>query len=276
MTTSDHDVIKAAAEWTSTGRPCALVTVVETHGSAPRHAGAKMLVGADQTSVGTVGGGALERAALEAATTAINGGEPTLIPYKLKPDLGMACGGAATIFVEPLLPASRLYLFGAGHVGAALCPMAAATGFSVTVIDERPGFASQERLPSAAALLHSYDPASWAGLRFDDQTYCVVVTHGHATDTEVVAALLAREQRYLGMIGSTRKRSALEQTLSERGLDPQRLAALHTPIGLSIGAETPAEIAVSILAELVQARVDAGEIPDLPPTTKDVDKKRSE
>jgi xanthine dehydrogenase accessory factor len=268
MTTSDHDVLKAAAEWTSTGRPCALVTVVETHGSAPRHAGAKMLVGADRTSVGTVGGGALEQAALEAATTAIHGGEPSLIAYKLKPDLGMACGGAASIFVEPLLPASRLYLFGAGHVGAALCPMAAATGFAVTVIDERPGFATPERLPSAAALLYSYDPTSWEGLRFDDQTYCVVVTHGHATDTEVVAALLSREQSYLGMIGSTRKRAAVEQTLRERGLDPQRLAALHTPIGLSIGAETPAEIAVSILAELVQARA-ANEAPTPPPTTKE-------
>jgi len=254
MTTSEHDVLKTAAEWTTLGRACALVTVVETRGSAPRHAGAKMLVAADRTTIGTVGGGALEEAALQAASSAIRDGAPSLIPYKLKPDLGMACGGNATIFVEPLLPASRLYLFGAGHVGAALCPMAAATGFTVTVIDERPEYASAERLPRASALLHSYDPAHWEALCFDDQTYCVVVTHGHATDTEVVAVLLARGQRYLGMIGSTRKRAALEQNLRERGVAPERLAALHTPIGLDIGAETPAEIAVSILAELVQVR----------------------
>ncbi len=236
------------------GVACALATLVETRGSVPRPAGAKMLVRADGGLSGTVGGGALELAVLEAARQVLREGEPRLLAYDLKPDLGMTCGGAAQVFIEPLLPGERLYLFGAGHIAQALAPVAAALGFQVTVIDERPEFAAPAVIPSATAFLHSYQPSEWGTLVFDERTCCVIVTPSHRFDTQLAIELLRRPARYVGMIGSQRKRATAEAALREAGIGEERIAALHCPIGEPIGAETPAEIAISIAAELVRHR----------------------
>jgi len=253
-----EDFWRTLVSWVESGAPCALATVVRTAGSAPRHQGARMLVRQDGTVAGTVGGGALELAVSQAAQEVIASGVPQLLSYKLKTDLGMTCGGAADVFVEPLLPGERLYLFGAGHIGLALAPLAARLGFSVTVIDERPELASPERFPQAAQLVHSFAPERWADLPIGETSYCVVVSPGHKIDTEIVAALLRRNPcRYVGMIGSVRKRRAVEEALRQAGIPEERLAVLHTPIGEPIGAETPEEIAVSIAAELVRARRSA-------------------
>lgn len=250
---------RSLSQWLEQGIPFALCTVVRASGSVPRQPGAKMLVRADGSIEGSVGGGALERAVIAAGQEALQLGETRLLSYKLKPDLGMQCGGAAEVFVEPILPAERLYIFGGGHIGSVLGSMAARCGFAVTVIDERRDIAQSSRFPEAVGLLHSYDSADWVDLVFDEYTYCVVVTHSHQTDALVVRSLMDRRPTYIGMIGSSRKRAAVERELRQADIDAGRIEQLHTPMGLSIGAETPEEIAVSILAELIKIRRNRGE-----------------
>jgi xanthine dehydrogenase accessory factor len=240
--------------WIEQGAACALATVVKAEGSVPRHPGAKMLVRADGMTEGTVGGGALEVAVVEAAGDVIRRGEPELLSFELKADLEMACGGSAEVFIEPLLPADRLYIFGGGHVGLALSRLAAQVNFIVTVIDDRPDYATAKRFPEVSGFVHSYDPEAWQDLTFDDNTFCVVMTPSHATDASVVKALMRRRPRYIGMIGSRQKRKAVERVLQDDGCDPERVAELRTPIGIPIGAETSDEIAISIIAELVRER----------------------
>ncbi len=253
-----ENVIARLAELISGGTPCVMAVLVKVEGSAPRHLGAKMLILGDGSSVGTIGGGALESAAISEAPAVLASGEPKLLSYDLRPDLGMMCGGRAQVYLEPHIAPPRLYLFGAGHVGQAVCPVAASLGFAVTVVDDRAELTTGTRFPQAAALIHGLDPAAWEALPFHSRdTYCVVATMGHATDTEVVAELVNRPLAYLGMIGSVTKRRALERELSSRGVAQDRIDAIRTPMGLDIGAETPAEIAVSIAAELVRTRREA-------------------
>lgn len=252
---TDADLWRTLARWVEAGEHCALCTVTRVEGAAPRHAGARLLVHADGSAVGTVGGGALELEVTRAARAALASGEPRLLSFKLKPDLGMLCGGLAEVFIEPLQPPDRLYIFGAGHVGQALAPVAARTGFAVSVIDERAELASRERFPDAVEIVHSFSSSAWGGLRFEgEHTYCVVVSPSHRIDFEITTELLRRPARYVGMIGSRRKRRAIEETLREAGIPSERIAELRSPVGEPIGAETPAEIAVSIVAELVRVR----------------------
>lgn len=255
--TTELELFKTLASWLEEGRAFTLATVVKVEGSAPRHLGARMLVSADGASVGTVGGGALEQQVITEARAALEAGEPRLLSYRLKADLGMACGGSAAVYVEPMLPPERLFIFGGGHVGKALSNIATGLGFAVTVVDERAEFAAPGRFPGARGWpVQSYDPGDWGELGVDARSYCVVATHGHGTDFTVVRALMALDPapRYVGMIGSRTKRRTVEKQLREDGVPEARLPELHTPMGLSIGAETPAEIAVSIAAELVQVR----------------------
>ena len=250
-------VMKVLMECLEHDTPCVLATLVQVEGSAPRNTGAKMLVLQGGDTRGTIGGGALEGAVLEAAEEALRTGKPVLLSYDLRPDLGMLCGGRARVFIEPHGMASRLYIFGAGHVGKALHELTRRLGFHVTVVDQRPQLASEDRFPGCVGFVHSFEAERWDGLVFDDNTYCVVATAGHATDTEVVTHLFEHQPRYIGMIGSMTKRRAVERALLERGIPEQRLETMHTPMGLSIGAETPEEIAVSIAAELIQVRSGA-------------------
>ena len=247
-------VLRALMQCLEAQTPCVVATLVQVEGSAPRAAGARMLFMGDGQTVGTIGGGALEGAVLEASREALSSGQARLLSYDLRPDLEMICGGRARVFIEPHGTASRLYLFGAGHIGQALYPLAAGLEFEVVVVDQRAELACEQRFPGCRRFVHSYDAQQWDRLTFDQQTYCVVATAGHATDTEVVAQLLQHPIRYLGMIGSETKRRTVERKLGERGISSERVATIHTPVGLPIGAESPAEIAVSIAAELIQAR----------------------
>lgn len=235
-------------------RSFALATVVEVGGSAPRKPGAKMIIYPDGSSFGTIGGGALEAAILEIAGECLRSGQSRLVSYNLRADLGMACGGQARVFIEPLLSAPRLYIYGAGHICASLCPLAENLGFMVTVVDTREDLANKLRLPAAAAFVHSFDPDQWGRLTFDGETFCVVVTTDHKTDEAVVRALLDRSPKYIGMIGSKRKRETLMKNLQQSGVPEAHLERIHSPIGLPIKAESPQEIAVSIAAELIKIR----------------------
>ena len=163
-----------------------------------------------------------------------------------------------SLFYDPLVPREKLLILGGGHVGRALAALAPALGFRVTVVDDRPEFASGARFPEGVRVLHQDFEQAIAGFPCNASTYVLVVSRGHRSDLACVRALLARPWRYCGCMGSARKvRMILDQLLQE-GADPARIAELWAPVGLDIGAETPAELAVAILGELVAVRRNAG------------------
>lgn len=253
----NEEVLTAAADALKRGEPAALVTVVRAQGSTPQRAGAKMLVYADGRTIGTIGGGCYESDAINQARGAIQSARPALLHFELNDDFaqenGLICGGRMDVHVDPLLPDPRLYIVGAGHVGFELGRIAGGAGFRIHVIDDREKFASAERFPGADVIvqaipdwLHRADiPASG---------FVVVVTRGHTHDLDAMRALAARDLRYLGLIGSRAKVARISSALLAEGLPAECLARIHAPIGFDIGAVTPAEIAISILAELIAVR----------------------
>jgi xanthine dehydrogenase accessory factor len=234
------------------------VTIVRSSGSTPQRTGAKMLVFADGRIVGTIGGGCYENDALGRAREAIASGKPALVKYDLNDDFvqesGLICGGQMEVYIDPIAPVPALYIVGAGHVGWHLARFAADAGFRIHVIDDREKFANAERFPSAEKI-EVDDIGAWLE-RADlaPSAYVVVVTRGHTHDFEALRALAARDLRYIGLIGSRAKVARIFDALQAEGMPIEGLARVHAPIGLDIGAVTPAEIAVSILAELIAVR----------------------
>ena len=249
----DEALLRRLADVVARREPLVLVTVIRASGSAPGKAGAKMIVTRDGL-VGTVGGGKVENAALARARTLLGGDAgPEVEEYHVTRDLGMTCGGSMTVLFEPMTPPPRLIVFGAGHLSQALCSMASLAGFDVTVCDDRMEWITEERFPGAkeripASFLEAIDRA-----RIDAATFVACVTPGHATDQEVVLAVLALgiRPRYLGVIGSRRKAAVFRKELIAKGVPPEEADRIHVPMGLDIGAVDPREIAVSITAELV-------------------------
>ncbi len=246
------------ARLTAEGSPFVLATVVETGGSSPQKAGAKLVVLPDGTLRGTVGGGAIEHQIVTMARDLLREGLTTrLVRTHLTHDLGMCCGGEMTVFLEKIAPGERLLLFGAGHVGKSLYELARAAGFHVTVADARPEWLSAERFPEAERLLG--DPLQAAQkAELDEGTFVCVMTHDHGLDQDLVQALARRPHRYLGMIGSQRKAEKLRSRLKELGFAEKEIAGVRSPMGVAIGAQSPEEIAVSIVAELVAVRHGVG------------------
>ncbi|MFH1647333.1 MAG: XdhC family aldehyde oxidoreductase maturation factor [Chloroflexota bacterium] len=330
------------------GSPLVLASIVKQQGSAPRHAGARMVIGADGRSYGTIGGSLLEAGAIEAATSVIAARLSKLIDFDLTGQdtnvPGMICGGTATVLLEylgatpenidffrrlhdavmdgddvtlvtlyraagnavsdtrhcllyhdgkmagecplsgadlqnlaaaargagsaavigikdwqvvlePVRKTRKLYCFGAGHVAKPTAHLAALVGFRVVVADNRAEYASTERFPDAhdVRLISDYRRAL-DGLDIDADSFIVIFTHSHLSDRFVLEQALKTDAGYIGMIASRKKREAVYRALREKGVTPEELARVHSPIGLDIGAETPEEIAVSIVAELIQER----------------------
>jgi xanthine dehydrogenase accessory factor len=257
-----REVFEAALRAEAGGEPAALVTVVASEGSTPQRPGAKMVVFADGRIVGTIGGGCLEAEMTWRARQAIEERKPKMVAYDLTPDQagedGLVCGGRMQVFIEPLEPVPTLCLFGAGHVSAALATMAKRAGFRVEVADDRARFASRERFPDADLIL--VEPFAEAATRMTlgRHSYAVVVTRGHGGDTDALAATVGKGLRYVGLLGSRPKVVHVVAALEERGIAKEAMAELHAPIGIEIGAQTPEEIAVSILAEIVAVRRGVG------------------
>ncbi|NOZ78989.1 MAG: XdhC family protein [Acidobacteria bacterium] len=234
-----------------------LATLVETKGSAPRHVGAKMVVFPDGTVAGSLGGGALEKAVIEDALARLEARAPALLTYDLtEGGIGMKCGGKVRVYVEPVVPARRLVIFGAGHVGKALAAIAVRTGFAVEVVDDRAdaldpaSYAEGIRLlKTDAAFEEGYTPPGPAD-------FAVVLTRDFDTDADITGRL-AGACAYLGVMGSAAKWRHIRKNLAERGTPEDLVAKVHCPVGLDIGADTPEEIAVSILAELLSVRAKA-------------------
>ena len=236
----------------------ALVTVVRARGSTPQRAGAKMLVFADGRTIGTIGGGCYENDAFWKAREALATGRPSLQHYELNDDFaqenGLVCGGQMDVHIDPLEPTPHLYVVGAGHVGWHLARLAADAGFCIHVVDDREKFANAERFPGAEDVVAAPIPEWLHTAELPATAYVVVVTRGHTHDLEAMRALAARDLKYLGLIGSRAKVRRIYDLLLAEGLPPECLERIHAPIGIDIGAVTPAEIAVSIMAELIAAR----------------------
>lgn len=312
---SDEGFVSALVAELEAGRRVGVASLLATSGSMPRHEGARLAVLANDQLIGTVGGGAIERLAIERARAARSGGAPSLEWYHTGD--AMACGGDALLAVraltaddlpvllavrdallrdepacvaerwadaaapkievgpavrlsaptwddthatyrEPVAAPSRLHVFGAGHVGAALVGLAAAAGFECHVYDDRPELATRVRLPQAATVTCGAFDNLAASAAIGPRDSVVVLTHGHAFDETVLLAVLTRgvQPAYVGCIGSARKAALAREHLAAAGVPRERIDAVAMPIGLAIGAVTPAEIALAIVAQLVRRRAE--------------------
>jgi xanthine dehydrogenase accessory factor len=239
--------------------PAVLVTIIKTQGSVPRNIGTKMIVQLNGEIHGTIGGSNVEALVIEEAQSVIQTGHPRIVTHnlsdELKQDTGMICGGALDLFIEPISVPEKVYIFGGGHVGFHVASFVKHVGFEFIIIDDRPEFASIDRFPDA--LMHIVEnPESVANnLDITNNDYIVIVTHGHQYDYEVLRSVITKPARYIGMIASTTKRKRIFHKLrTVDEISEDLLSRVHSPIGVSIGAETPEEIAISIVAELIQAR----------------------
>jgi xanthine dehydrogenase accessory factor len=251
-----REILEAAVKLAEAGEAVALVTIVSTEGSTPRKAGARMLVRGDGRLQGTVGGGRLEADLVQRAREALATGRPELVSFDLtgEGEGGLVCGGTVRAFVEPIEAAPTLLLFGAGHVSAALARLARPLGFRVEVADDRPEQASRERFPEADRLVNDGFEGAAAQMSLGPNAYAVVATRGFDGDLAALASLVGRGLRFIGVLGSRTKAAKLQEALRERNVPDEEIARIRSPLGLSIGAQTPEEIAVSIVAELVAVR----------------------
>ena len=254
----NREVFAAVADALERGEPAALVTIVSTTGSTPQRVGAKMLVFADGRTVGTIGGGCYENDAFGKARHAITTRTAQLVHYELSDDFaqetGLICGGQMDVYIEPIEPSPELYVIGAGHVGFHLARVAHEVGFRVHVIDDREKFANAERFPTAEDVVVD-DIPGWVGrAHLPPHAYAVIVTRGHTNDLEALRALAPHDLRYLGLIGSRAKVARIFDALKTDRMPDEQLQRVHAPIGLDIGAVTPQEIAVSILAEIIAVK----------------------
>jgi xanthine dehydrogenase accessory factor len=247
----------ALSEIEKKNESAALCTVVSSQGSTPRHVGSKMLVYPDGKFIGTVGGGDLEHRVMDEAWIAIAEGKARILKYSMvdpsRGDPGV-CGGTVEVFVEPILPAPMVVVIGAGHVGKAVVHLAKWLGFRVAVSDDREEFCTPEAVPGADAY-HAVTMNKLAeALKITRRTYLVITSRGSSVDAEGLPALLDSEAAYIGVIGSKRRWATTVKALKEKGISDEKLAKVHSPMGLELQAETPEEIAVSIMAEILMLR----------------------
>ena len=240
------------------GRKGAVATIVNVRGSIPSFKSAKMLVRDDGSIAGTIGGGCVEAEVWQAAREVIAAERPRSLTFDLnqdpKYDTGLVCGGTLEIFVEPLLPSPLLYIFGAGHVSLELYKVARIAGFQVVVMDDRDTYANSERFPDAQEVIAEDFDQALARITPNESSYIVIATRGHRDDMRVLRWAVQTPARYIGMIGSKRKVITVYRALAAEGLEPELFDRVHAPVGLDIGAITPEEIAVSIIAELIGIR----------------------
>jgi xanthine dehydrogenase accessory factor len=255
-----HDpisIFQAAAELESQQVGGAFCVIVHSQGSTPRHVGSKMLVYQDGSIAGTVGGGELENRVIAEALLAIQDGQSRLLSYSMadprRGDPGV-CGGQVEVYVEPILPAHCLVVIGSGHVGKAVAHLAHWLGYRVVVSDDRPDFCTPEAVPDADKYLPVAMSELPDHLAITSWTYLVLTTRGASVDIEGLPALLDSPAGYIGVIGSRRRWATTSKALQERGLSEAQLKRVHSPVGLELNAETPEEIAVSILAEITAQR----------------------
>lgn len=255
------DLLREELEARRARKSYAVATIVQTDGSTPRSSG-KMLVYEDGSSRGTVGGGSIEQLARQDAAAAIRRGKNALRSYDLTGEdsgTGMTCGGQMTLFIEVFRASPLLVVCGGGHVGSSLIRMARPVGFEILLVDDRPEESIAEAVALAERFVQVRDfEAELGALPIEPGAFFVIATHGHACDEEALAAALTKEGAYVGMLGSRKKIGSVFARMREKGFTDEQLSAVYTPIGLDLGGETPEEIAVSILSEILMVKNGRG------------------
>ena len=255
------DVFQEIVKLRKEGRKGALATIIQVQGSIPSYESSKILVRDDGSIVGTVGGGCVEAEVWSAAQDVMREEKPRRLHFNLnaKPeyDTGLVCGGSLDIFIEPILSTPSLYLFGAGHVSLSISKVASLAGFETIVSDDREAFANGVRFPEALETHAGPWEEIFPLLKISELSYIVIATRGHKGDLVCLREALKTPARYIGMIGSKRKIIEFSKALDAEGVAPERLEQVHSPVGLAIGALTPEEIAVSVVAEMIAVRRNA-------------------
>lgn len=248
---------KRIAELESGGTTFALAVIVRAQGSVPRHEGSRMLIFSDGSIEGTIGGGEMESLVIREAQASIADGRPRILHYNFRdPDRGDpgVCGGEVDVYVEPNQPKPILLVFGMGHVGKAVAHLGSWIGFAVVVADDRAEHATLKAAPAAERAIHCELASLSQEVDIDSQTYIILATRGVPVDVEGLPSLLMKDAGYIGVIGSRRRWETTVNELREHGVTEDLIQRVNSPMGLEINAETPEEIAISIVAEIVMKR----------------------
>jgi len=242
----------------SLGQKCAVATIVQVNGSIPSFESAKILVREDGSFMGTVGGGCVEAEVWNAAREVIETEKPRHLSFSLGQDAaydeGLICGGQLNIFVEPVIPQPRAFIFGGGHVSKGISKIATLAGFSTSIIDNREAFANKERFPEAEATYAEEYEDVFPKLPVNSSSYIIIVTRGHRDDMRVLRWAVNTPAKYIAMIGSKRKTISVVHELEKEGISREAFDKVFAPMGLEIGAEMPEEIAISVVAEMIAVR----------------------
>jgi xanthine dehydrogenase accessory factor len=245
-------LLEAALEAMRHGETVALATVVREQGSTPRAAGTQMLVFRDGTTRGTIGGGEMEQRVIEAARAALNAGQPRLVHYTFAGrGEGETRAGENEVFIDIAGPSAELLIVGAGHVGQAVAELGAFLGMECVVFDHRPESSTPERFPRARQIIVGQPGLELGRYTITPQSYIVIVSPSPERDAEALAAVVRSRAAYIGLIGSRRKIVRVMEMMKAQGIEQELLDRVYAPIGLGIGAETPQEIAVSILGQII-------------------------
>lgn len=257
MNGDDRQILEELLAAQTRGEPVVMAVVVRDQGSVPRHAGAKMLIFGDGRIQGSVGGGEMESRVVLAAKEALRDGKPRIVPYSLvnpqRGDPGV-CGGQVEIYVEPYPAPYRLYVLGCGHVGRSLATLGRWLGFRVIAWDDRPDLATPENMPDADILLSGSPAELLLAHPVDHRSYLALVTRNVELDRQLLPILVDTPAAYIGVMGSLRRWEETKRLLSADGLPPEKLAHVTSPIGLELNAESPNEIAVSIMAQIIMTQ----------------------
>jgi xanthine dehydrogenase accessory factor len=258
------DVYEEILRLRKLGQKCAIATIVQVRGSIPSYESAKLLVREDGSMIGTIGGGCVEAEVWNAAREVIEKEQPRHLTFNLGQDAaydnGLICGGQLDVFVEPVLPVPGAFIFGAGHISKSISKVATLAGFSTTIVDNRGNFANRERFPEAGEIYAEEYEEVFAKLPVNENSYVIIVTRGHRDDMRVLRWAVSTTARYIAMIGSKRKVINVIKELEKEGIAHDNFASLarvFAPMGLEIGAVSPEEIAVSVVAEMIAVRRNA-------------------
>jgi xanthine dehydrogenase accessory factor len=257
MTMTMNKILRSALEAIERGERIAILTLIKVEGSSPGKLGQKMIVHSDGRQEGTVGGGALEHRAIADALEMARRGTGGLLTYTLEPgspdSIGAICGGSVSVAVEVVGPVARILLCGGGHVAWAFARLCPDLGFAYTVVDERAEMAAAMRFPDAVEITAAHPAEYVASPGLESFSHILVLTHDHALDRETLLAISRTGfSGYVGMIGSRRKWAEVRSSLAEADVPAMWLDRVHCPVGEEIGAQSPAEIAVSIAAQIIK------------------------
>lgn len=252
------DIYEEVVRLKKEGRRCALVTVIAVQNSEMPIEPAKMVVREDSSTFGSLNIGSVESAIITAALTVIAEEKPQVATFNVPRGDDITSQGSFEVFIEPVVSAPTLYVFGAGQTGLKTYEVARLAGFEVVVIDFRAEFANRERFPEARDVIADDLPTAMSKVRPSSTSFIFIVTPSHVTDTHVLRWAIGTPAQYIGMIGSRSKVAAMFQELKISGVDSAEFERIHAPVGLDINAETPGEIAVAVVAEMISRRRNAG------------------